>query len=343
VRALKSIKWRNVIPVAIAIFVAILVPFLSRDNRYYMDVFIMLGIYVILGSAMNLLIGYTGQISLGMAGFYGIGAYTSALLCKNFNLPFIVGLLAAIVLCFVVGYILGFPSTKLNFIFLGLSTAGLNTIIQLIITNSAFTGGASGLSGIPRLQFFGEPMNKLQYYYMTLLLTLLTLYICYRIVNTKTGRALKAIRGNPLAAASVGIDVNRYKLLVFAIASAMAGAAGTLYAFNIRYIQADAFTTEMSFKILTMGVIGGMGSLTGGVVGSLVTGALPEFLREFSRYQLMLYGLLTVLVLRFMPGGIIMPFKRIIEKIDAARAARACEIATVPDQDSDASAQEREG
>lgn len=339
---LKSTKWRNAIFVGIAVILAILVPFLTRDNRYYMDVFIMLGIYVMLGSAMNLLIGFTGQISLGMAGFYGIGAYTSALLCKNFELPFFVGMLAAVVLCFVVGYILGFPSTKLNFIFLGLSTAGLNTIIQLIITNSQFTGGASGLSGIPRLQLFGEPMNKLQYYYMTLLMVLLVIYICYRIVNTKTGRALKAVRGNTLAAASVGIDVNHYKLLVFAIASAMAGAAGTLYAFNIRYIQADAFSTEMSFKILTMGVIGGMGSLTGGVVGSLVTGALPEFLREFSRYQLMLYGLLTVLVLRFMPGGIIMPFKRLLQKIDATRAAKACEVIIRPDEDTEISEKDQE-
>ena len=276
----------------------------------------MLGIYVILGSAMNLLIGYTGQISLGMAGFYGMGAYTSALICKDLNVPFFIGLIAAAVVCFVVGYILGFPSTRLNFIFLGLSTAGLNTIIQLIITNSKFTGGASGLSNIPRLMLFGEEMTKLQYYYMTLFIVLLLLYICYRIVNTKTGRALISIRGNPLAASAVGINVNQYKLLVFAIASSMAGVAGTLYAFNIHFIQAEAFSTDMSFKILTMGVIGGMGSLGGGVVGSLVTGVLPEFLRDFSKYQLTLYGLMIVLVLRFMPGGIISPFQKLFKKID---------------------------
>lgn len=311
-----KVKTRTKIIIVIAVLLAIILPILKRDNRYYMDVFIMLGIYVILGAAMNLLIGYTGQISLGMAGFYGIGAYTSVLLVMRLNLPFVAGLIGAVVLCFLVGYVLGFPSTKLNFIFLGLSTAGLNTIIQLIITNSKFTGGASGITGVPALTLFGEKMTKLQYYFMVLILVLLVLYICYRIVNSKTGRALQAIRGNPIAASAVGVNVNHYKLLVFAIVSAFAGLAGTLYAFNIRYIQAEAFTTNMSFKILTMGVIGGMGDLGGGVIGSLIAGALPELLRDFSKYQLTLYGLLIVLVLRFMPKGIVYPLHRLLDLIE---------------------------
>lgn len=313
-----KIKFRTKIIIAAGLILAIIIPIMKQDNRYYMDVFIMLGIYVILGASMNLLIGYTGQISLGMAGFYGIGAYTSVLLVMRANMPFIVGLIGAVVLCFLVGYILGFPSTKLNFIFLGISTAGLNTIIQLIITNSKFTGGASGITGVPALKLFGSNMTKLQYYFMVLFFVLIVLYICYRIVNSKTGRALQAIRGNPIAASAVGINVNHYKLLVFAIVSAFAGLAGTLYAFNIRYIQAEAFTTNMSFKILTMGVIGGMGDLGGGVIGSLVAGALPELLRDFSKYQLTLYGLLIVLVMRFMPMGIVHPFKLLLDKLDGA-------------------------
>jgi branched-chain amino acid transport system permease protein len=313
----KKVKLRTKIIIAIALLLAIAVPLLTSKNRYYMDVFIMLGIYVILGSAMNLLIGYTGQISLGMAGFYGIGAYTSVLLVMKANLPFLVALICAVILCFIIGYFLGFPSTKLNFIFLGLSTAGLNTIIQLIITNSKFTGGASGITSIPSVKLFGEPMTKLQYYYMVLIFVLIVLFICYRIVNSKTGRALMAIRGNPIAASSVGINVNRYKLLVFAIVSAMAGVAGVLYAFNIRYIQAEAFTTNMSFKILTMGIIGGMGDLSGGVIGSLVAGVLPEFLRDLSKYQMTIYGLLIVLVLRFMPRGIIHPIHIGLDKLEA--------------------------
>jgi len=313
----KKVKLRTKIIIAIALLLAIIVPLITSKNRYYMDVFIMLGIYVILGSAMNLLIGYTGQISLGMAGFYGIGAYTAVLLVMKANVPFLPALICAVILCFVIGYFLGFPSTKLNFIFLGLSTAGLNTIIQLIITNSKFTGGASGITGIPSVKLFGEPLTKLQYYYMVLVFVLIVLFICYRIVNSKTGRALMAIRGNPIAASAVGINVNRYKLLVFAIVSAMAGVAGVLYAFNIRYIQAEAFTTNMSFKILTMGIIGGMGDLGGGVVGSLVAGALPEFLRDLSKYQMTIYGLLIVLVLRFMPRGIIYPIHIGLDKLEA--------------------------
>lgn len=313
---MKKIKLRTKIIIAIALILAILIPVLNRDNRYYMDVFIMLGIYVILGASMNLLIGYSGQISLGTAGFYAIGAYASVLLVMKAKVPFLLALVCAVVICFLVGYVLGFPSTKLNFIFLGLSTAGLNTIIQLIITNSKFTGGASGITGIPSVKLAGEPLTKLQYYFMVLFFVLVVLFICYRIVNSKTGRALMAIRGNPIAASAVGINVNRYKLLVFAIVSAMGGLAGVLYAFNIRYIQAEAFTTNMSFKILTMGIIGGMGDLAGGVIGSLVAGALPEFLRDLSKYQLTIYGLLIVLVLRFMPRGIVYPLQICLDKLE---------------------------
>jgi len=308
-----KIKTRTKIFIAAALIFAIVYPITKQSNRYFMDVFIMLGVYVILGVAMNLLIGYTGQISMGMAGFYGIGAYTSVLLVMRANMPFIVGLLGAVVLCFFVGFLLGFPSTKLNFIFLGISTLGLNTIIYLIINNSKFTGGATGIRNIPTVTLFGENMTKLQYYFMVLFFVLIVLYICYRTVYSKTGRALQAIRGNPIAASAVGINVNLYKLLVFAIASAFAGLAGVLYAFNIRYIQSEAFATNMSFKILTMGVIGGMGDLSGGVIGSLVAGALPEFLRDLAKYQLLLYGLLTVLVLRFMQKGIIRPVQFVLD------------------------------
>ena len=317
---MKKVKTRTKIIIAITLLLAIVIPIFTRENRYYMDVFIMLGIYVILGASMNLLIGYSGQISLGTAGFYGIGAYASVLLVMKANMPFLVGLIFAVVLCFLIGYVLGFPATKLNFIFLGLSTAGLNTIIQLIITNSQFAGGASGITGIPSVKLFGEPMTKLQYYYMTLIFVLLVLFICYRIVNSKTGRALMAIKGNPIAASAMGININRYKLLVFAIVSAMGGLAGVLYAFNIRYIQAEAFTTNMSFKILTMGIIGGMGDLGGGVLGSLVAGALPEFLRDLSKYQMTIYGLRIVLALRFMPKGIVHPIQLGLDKLEQAIA-----------------------
>lgn len=303
--------------ILIALILAVLLPVLTQNNKYYMDVFIMLGVYVILGSSMNLLIGYSGQISLGTAGFYGIGAYASVLLVINTGMPFLLALVLAVAICFGIGWVLGLPSTKLNFIFLGLSTAGLNTIIQLIITNSQFTGGASGITGIPAVKLFGESMTKLQYYYMTLVFVVIVLFICYRIVHSKTGRALMAIRGNTIAASAMGINVNRYKLLVFAIVSAMDGLAGVLYAFNIRYIQAEAFTTNMSFKILTMGIIGGMGDLAGGVIGSLVAGILPELLRDMSKYQMTIYGLLIVLVLRFMPKGIIHPLRVGMDKLES--------------------------
>ena len=310
------VKTRTKIIIAISLVFSVIVPYLLQGNRYYIDVFTMLGVYVILGVSMNLLIGYSGQISLGMAGFYGIGAYTSVLLVMRLKAPFIVGLLCAAVLCFIVGFILGFPSTKLNFIFLGISTGGLNTIIFLIINNSQFTGGATGIMRIPQVKFLGENMTKLQYYFMVLIFVIVITYICFRIVNSKTGRALKAIRDNPIAASAVGINVNFYKLLVFAIVSSFTGVAGTLYAFNIRYIQGDAFTTNMSFKILTMGIIGGMGDLGGGVIGPILTGALTELLRDYNKYQLLIYSLLVILILRFMPRGLLQGLRPVIEVVE---------------------------
>jgi len=303
----------TIIKVAVAILLAAVIPLFFRSNRYLLDVFINLGIFVILGSSLNLMLGFTGQISMGQAAFFGLGAYTATLLCMRLHVPFIPAMIGAVILCFGFGFIFGIPSTRLNTIFLSIATVGLNRIMVIIFTNwRSLTNGATGILNIPQVKLFGQKMTKLEYYYMTLLFTLFVLLMCYRIVRSKTGRAFMSIKNNVIAASAMGINVNRYKLLVFAIGAAFSGIAGTLYAFNIRYIQPEAFNSTLSIKILTMSVIGGMGDLTGAVIGSLVVGALPELLRDFAEYQLTIYGLAVVLVLRFMPGGIISVIRKFI-------------------------------
>lgn len=310
---MKKLKKNTLVINGILILIAIILPLCYASNRYMMDIFINLCIYVILGASLNLMLGYTGQISMGQAAFFGIGAYTATLLRMKLDVPFLFAMIGAILLCFLVGVVFGIPSTRMNTIFLSIATAGLNSIVVLILRNwRKLTKGASGISGIPQLLVFGEKITKIQYYFLALACTLVVLLLCYRIVYSRTGRAFMAIKGTLIAASSMGIDVVRYKLLVFALGAAFSAVAGSLYAFNIRFISPDAFSSTMSIKILCMSVLGGMGNLYGAVLGSVIIGVLPELLRDYASLQLTLYGLFIVLVLRFMPGGIMALVNRVI-------------------------------
>jgi len=332
-----KMKRSTIIIVAIAVIAAIIIPIPFSKNKYFMDVFIQFATYVMMGVSMNLLLGFTGQISIGQAAFYGIGAYTSAILHTKLHVPFVLSLLAAVAVCFVFGLLLGAPSIKLNAIFLGLTTVGFNAIVELVMINEKWlTGGASGFTGIKTLTLFGQKMTKLQFYYMTLLLLFIILIITYRIVNSRTGRAFKAIRGSVIAASAMGINVKGYKLLVFAIAAAFTGVAGVVYAFNMKYINPSSFGNAMSIRILTMGIIGGLGSISGSVIGSLIVGLIPEVLRDYAEYQLAVYGVLVVVILRFMPGGFMGGIKHFMafcqEKIKEKRAAKAVDTVKTPER-----------
>lgn len=303
------------IVVTVLLVIGIVLPIFLRNNSYYMDILINVSIFVILAAALNLLLGFTGQISMGQAAFFGLGAYTATLLRMKLDIPFIPAMIGAVLLCFAVGLLFGIPSTRMNAIFLSIATAGLNSIVVLLLKNlRSLTNGSSGITRIPNVLLFGEKMNKLEYYYMTLFFVLLILLICYRIFYSKSGRAFMAIKGNPIAASSMGINVFRYKLLVFAIGAAFSAVAGTLYAFNIRFISPDAFTSTTSIKILSATIIGGMGDLFGPLCGAVVIGTLPEILGNYPALQITLYGAFIVLILRFMPGGIMSVIRKLIRK-----------------------------
>lgn len=282
---------------------ALIVP-LFLGNNYYYDIFIMAGIYTIIGSGMNLLLGFTGQLSMGHAAFYGFGAYITAIGMKSYGLPFWLCVILAVGFCFAMGMLLGSTSCKLSGIFLVVVTTGFNTVVNLIMVNWEFTGRSFGIPGIPKPNWFGLPMNKLQYCYLVLTFVFLALFVSYRVVHSKTGRAFQAMRDNAIAARSVGVNVNKYKLLVFAVSAVYAGVAGALYASNIGYISPTSFTSNVSVTIITMTVLGGLGDLCGCIVGAVVVGVLMEALREFGDYQLTLYGVLIVVILIFMPKGL---------------------------------------
>lgn len=293
------------IMIGILILAGIIAPLvLGPKNNYTMNILISYCYFMILAASLNLLIGFTGQISLGHSAFFAIGGYTYAILNKTLGWHFLAAIVGSLVFTFLIGLFIGISSSKLNAIFLAMVTAGFAKTVTLFITNEAWlTGGANGFIGIPRLKIFGHSFSNFELYFVALGITLLVLLMCYRLIYSKTGRAFRAVRNNPIAAAAMGIDVNRYKYLVCGISAAMAGLAGCIYALNVNYLSADMFA-KTSVKILTMCITGGMGSLFGPVVGTLVITTLPELLRSFASHLDGIYGVLIILIMLFMPNGI---------------------------------------
>ena len=295
---------RKILAGLIAVFV-IALPMLAGGNFYITNILNIAGIYIIVSVGLNLLIGFTGQISMGHAAFYGVGAYTSALLAVNFGVPFWGGLIIGGVLAFMFGIVMGLPSVKLNDAYLALVTIGFSWIVRLVLVNWVpVTRGPSGITGIPAPTIAGFPLQGTSYYYLILTFVLLAVFIANRIVNSRFGRALIAIRENSLAAEAMGINVNKYKLLAFAISAAYAGVAGVLYAHMVGYISPDTFTFDQSVSFITMIMIGGLGSISGSIIGALMLGILPEYMRAFGDYQMAVYGLMIIVVLIFMPQGV---------------------------------------
>lgn len=304
------------IVIAVMIAVALVAPLIAGPkNNYMMNILISYCYFGILAASLNLLIGYTGQMSLGHAAFMAIGGYSYAIFNKTLGCHFLVSIVAAVIISFICGLFIGLACSKLSTIFLAMTTAGFAKAVNLVIVNEKWlTGGANGFTGIPKIQIFGHKFTNFELYYVALAIALLVFLFCYRLIYSKTGRAMQAVRNAPIAAAAMGINVNGYKFLVCGISAALAGLAGCIYAVNMNYLSADMFN-KTSITLLTMTVCGGMGSLFGPVVGTLVIGTLPELLRAFSTYLDGIYGVMIILVMLFMPDGIYGGIKSLADKI----------------------------
>lgn len=275
-------------------------------NPYLLRVVIMVGIYMILASSLNIIIGFTGMFSLGHGAFYGIGAYTSALLARNFGWSFWITMLLAGLVAGCFGAMIGLATLRLRAIFLAFTTLGFGEITRIIILNwSSVTRGPMGVPGIPIPTLFGMPFKRVTYYYLIIILVLLTLLIVYRLYNSRVGRAFLAIREDELATSNMGINVFAFKALAFTLACAIAGVAGAYYAHFARYISADQFGSNESFMILTMVALGGTGSIAGPLVGAFILVLLPEMFRFLAEYRMVLYGLILMGVIVLKPGGIL--------------------------------------
>ncbi len=275
-------------------------------SAYFLHLAILGGIYIILTISLNLIIGYAGQVSLGHAAFYGIGAYVSALTSLLWHFPFPFAVLSAILFTGACGLALGLPTLRLKEDYLAIVTLGFGVIVDMVFLNLEITGGPDGLPGIPAPRVLGVSFRPQSLYFLlTLLAVLLTLGLTYRLVQSYHGRALKAIRDHEVTAQVMGINTPAYKVAIFTMAAALAGLAGSLYAHYITFINPESFGLHTSILVLCMVVLGGMGSIAGAVVGALALTALPEMLRQFKAYQDLIYGALLVGLLIWRPQGLL--------------------------------------
>lgn len=275
------------------------------SSQYTLRLIIMAGVYSILALGLNLIAGYTGQLSIGHAAFYGVGAYTSALLSLRLGVPFWIALPVSAFVAALFGFLVGMPSLRLRGDYLAIVTIAFGELIRLVFLNwTSLTRGPMGLPGIPKPSIFGWVMRtNISFYYLMLVLLGLTIFVVYRIVNSRIGRALVAIRDDEIAAQAIGINVTELKVLVFVTGAFFAGLAGSYYAHFMTYINPDNFTYMESISMLCMVVLGGIGSISGSIVGAAVLTLAPELLRSAVQFRMVLYGLTMILLMLFRPQG----------------------------------------
>ena len=281
--------------------------------EYFLHILLIAGIYVILTLSLNLIVGYTGLPALGHAAFSCIGAYTSSLLALNIGLSPWIGLLTGACVAALSGIIIGYPAVRLKGDYLALATFGLGIIVYSIAKNwISLTRGPMGLPGIPGFSVFGFQLSEIwSYLLLVLFFVIVTVLVIKRIVNSPFGRILRSIREDEIASEALGKDTTKYKLLVFIIGAFFAGIAGSLYAHYITFIDPSSFTVMESITILLMVIFGGMGSISGSIVGAVILVVFPELLRFLGMpssiaapMRQMIYGLLLVVLMIKRPQGI---------------------------------------
>jgi len=291
-------KVRRLCLLGIALAAAYGIPLLVT-NQYVLRVAIYVTIYSILACSLNLISGVCGQVSMGHAAFYGIGAYTSALIAIRCGVPWYLCVIAAGLMSALIGLVIGVPALRLQGGYLVICTVGFNELVRLILLNwVSLTRGPMGLTKIPRPVLFGVTIKSgVQYFYVSFTLFLLIYMLLRNILRSKFGRNLRAIKEDETAAETMGIRVHREKVQAFALAAGLAGMAGSMLAHYMLYISPSLFVGDYSTTILSMVVLGGMGSMPGCVVAATLLTVIPEALRGLDQYRMLIYGLLLILMM----------------------------------------------
>jgi branched-chain amino acid transport system permease protein len=301
----------------IAAAVAIIFPWLvsSGQNYYHVNVMVSALIFVVLGLGLNITVGLAGLLDLGYIAFFAVGAYTYALLSKNFDLGFWTCLPLGGLMGMLFGVVLGFPILRLRGDYLAIVTLGFASITKIVLENwDTLFGGAAGIANIPRPDFFGLVLDGRQKsiytYYIVLGLVGLTIVVTNRLKNSRIGRAWMALREDEIASVAMGVDMARTKLSAYALGAFWAGLVGVVFAAHNSFINPDSFTFMDSAMILAMVVLGGMGSILGVIIAALALKLLPEYLRAFAEYRMVVFGAVMVLMMIFRPQGLINNMRR---------------------------------
>jgi branched-chain amino acid transport system permease protein len=320
---MKINKTSALIAAAAIALAAILPMFIS--NNYHLNLMIQVLINIIIVVGLNFITGLTGQMNLGTAGIFSMGAYTSSLLATRLGINPWICLIAAVGMGFLIGMGLGYPSLRVSGVYLALTTIGFSEIVRILMTNlTGLTGGALGVTGIPPFSILGHKFqtNK-EIYYLYLVIAVILIFNAYRIVNSKWGRAFLAVKDNPDAVEAGGINIASIKILAFTLAAVYATVAGSLYAHYVGFINPSAYNLEYSINYVVMLVIGGIGSVPGNVLGAILVTLVPELLRFMENYYWLVFSIITLLFVIFMPNGIVSLFKGKKKAAKAGKGAQA--------------------
>ena len=270
--------------------------FLAQNvDAYYLRIMIFIGINIILALGLNLITGVTGQLSMGHAGFMSLGAYTSAILAAHFGAPFFLAVLAGALMAALFGFLIGIPTLRLDGDYLAMVTIGFAEIIRVFFLNFEPGGKAVGFSGIPQYTNFTTVW----------IIVIVVIVLNTKLLYSRAGRSLYAIRENEIAAEACGVNTFYMKILAFTAGSFMGGLGGGLYAHYMYYINPQDFGFMKSIELLNMVVLGGMGSIPGTILGTVILTLAPEMLRIVAEYRLLFYGGLLVILMIFRPNGLL--------------------------------------
>jgi branched-chain amino acid transport system permease protein len=297
---------------------------LALSNNYFYDIAIQVGLNAIVCIGLNLLIGYAGQISLGHAGFFGLGAYGTAILASRYGWPPLASMLVTTLAVALLAFVVGRPILRLKSHYLAMATLGMGIIIYMVIsTEDGLTGGPDGISVVPLRIGSLVLQSERVWYWLVGVLLLAAVWLALNLIESPTGRALRALHGSEVGAEVVGIDAARHKVLVFVISAVFASLAGSLAAHYSGFITPGKVTFFHSIELVTMVVFGGMASTFGAVVGAAVLTTLPQLLTVFKDYEMMVFGAVMMGTMIFLPRGVVPSLARLLAPRRGVQAAEA--------------------
>lgn len=299
------VRTHNKLVLLVLLALALLLPWVLGSN-YMRGIAVRIVLYMLFATGLNVTNGYGGQFNIGFAGFMCVGAYTAGILATSFGIPFIPALIAAGLVAAFFGFLVSLPTSRLSGMYLSIVTMGFSEIIRIIALNwNSLTGGPLGIKNIPTPSFFGLTVKTpVGFYYLALALLCIALFCVHRMIHSRVGRAWISIRENPDAASSLGVNIRMYKAINFMVSAFIAGMGGTFMAFYYRYLATDMFMIDNGHEVLAMVVLGGMGTIAGPLLGSLVINLVTEAFRFAADFRLVAYAVLIIVMMWVRPQGL---------------------------------------